>query len=193
MNRYISYFRPVIYIVIFTLILGFVYPLIITMLSSVLFPVQSHGSLVFNSNGSVAGSKIIGINFTGPQYFVGRPSATNGGPYNASWSGGSNYGPTYLPLIAKIKDRTEFWRNLGIEGEIPSDLVMASGSGLDPDISLNAALLQVPLISKSRNISSVILESLVNVESNRQPAFFSGRYVNIFALNKALDNLSQEV
>lgn len=192
MSSYNPFLRAFLYVILFTLVLGIGYPLIITGVAFLLFPIQSHGSLVLDNNGVVTGSELIGMNFTCPKYFMGRPRATTGDSYNASSSGGSNSGPTSVTLITEINKRILEWRNRGLEGDIPSDLVMASGSGLDPDISLDSALIQVPLVAKARNISPAVLESLVLNESKKRPPVFSGRYVNVFSLNMAILNLTRE-
>ncbi len=131
------------------IITGLVYPMAVTLVAGLLFPNQAHGSLIVDNENHVIGSKLIGQNFTAPQYFQSRPSA---GGYNATSSGGSNLGPTNPVLLELINNQTNALRKVGIVDPIPSDLVMASGSGLDPDISLESALIQVPVVAKARNL-----------------------------------------
>lgn len=168
------------------LITGFVYPMIVTLAAGLLFPNQAHGSLIVDNENRIIGSTLIGQNFTAPQYFQSRPSASG---YNATSSGGSNLGPTNPVLLELIDNRTNALQKAGVAGPIPSDLVMASASGLDPHISLESALIQVPAVAKARNLPEETLRSLVLAESVNSP--FSGAYVNVLSLNKALDEMDQ--
>lgn len=168
------------------LITGFVYPMIVTLAAGLLFPNQAHGSLIVDNENRIIGSTLIGQNFTAPQYFQSRPSASG---YNATSSGGSNLGPTNPVLLELIDNRTNALQKAGVAGPIPSDLVMASASGLDPHISLESALIQVPAVAKARNLPEETLRSLVLAESINYP--FSGAYVNVLSLNKALDEMDQ--
>ena len=138
------------------IILGLIYPLAITGISQVAFPYQANGEMI-KINGNIVGSELIGQNFDGPQYFQSRPSAID---YNASTSGGSNYGPTNQKLIDRVNETIgEIKVNDSLSNTtIPSDMVLASGSGLDRYISVESALIQVPRIAKARNIS----ESKIN-------------------------------
>lgn len=177
------------------IITGFVYPMTVTLIAGLLFPVQAHGSLIVDNDkyGSlivdddnrVIGSTLIGQNFTAPQHFQSRPSATG---YNASSSGGSNLGPTNPLLLELVDNRTSTLRKAGVTGPIPSDLVMASASGLDPHISLESALIQVPVVAKARNLPEEEIKALVLAESTDSP--FTGAYVNVLSLNRALDEKS---
>lgn len=172
------------FIVLF-IITGFVYPLAVILIAGFAFSSQAHGSLIVDSNNRVIGSTLIGQNFTGPQYFQSRPSASG---YDPIASGGSNLGPTNLALLELIVNRTSALQKAGITGPIPSDLVMASASGLDPHISLESALIQVPVVAKARNLPEEELKALVLAESVDSP--FTGAYVNVLSLNRALDEKS---
>ncbi len=167
----------------------------VTLIAGLVFPVQAHGSLIVDNDkyGSlivdddnrVIGSTLIGQNFTAPQYFQSRPSATG---YNASSSGGSNLGPTNPILLELVDNRTSTLRKAGVTGPIPSDLVMASASGLDPHISLESALIQVPVVANARNLPEEEIKALVLAESVDSP--LTGTYVNVLSLNRALDEKS---
>src|SRR6202140_2419656 len=137
-----------------TILFGVVYPLAITGVCQVLFPRQANGSLV-TAGDKVIGSEIIGQNFTKPEYFQPRPSAAGNDGYDATASGGSNYGPTNQKLIDRVKASVEKFRkeNPDFQGPIPADLVTASGSGLDPHLSPDSVEAQVPRVAKARGIS----------------------------------------
>jgi K+-transporting ATPase ATPase C chain len=168
------------------IITGLVYPMAVTIVSGLLFPDQAHGSLIVDNDNRIIGSTLIGQNFTAPQYFQSRPSA-NG--YDATSSGGSNLGPTNAVLLESIANRTSEFQKTGITGPIPSDLVTTSGSGLDPHISLESALIQVPVVAEVRNLPEEKIKALVLAESVDSP--FTGAYVNVLSLNRALDQVSQ--
>jgi len=167
------------------LITGFVYPFVVMLISESVFPSQAHGSLIIDSNNTIIGSKLIGQNFTAPQYFKSRPSASGSG-YDPTSSGGSNLGPTNPTLVGLVANRTSALKDAGVTSPIPSDLVMASGSGLDPDISLESALIQVPVVAKARIIPEEELKKMVLSESIESP--FTVTYINVLSLNQALDN-----
>jgi len=168
------------------IITGFIYPMTVTLVAGLLFPNQAHGSLIVDNENRVIGSMLIGQNFTAPQYFQSRPSASG---YDAISSGGSNLGPTNPILLELVDNRTNALRKAGITDPIPSDLVMASASGLDPHISLESALIQVPVVAKVRNLPEEKLKALVLEESVNSP--FTGAYVNVLSLNRALDEMNQ--
>jgi K+-transporting ATPase ATPase C chain len=168
------------------IITGLVYPMTVTLVSGLLFADQAHGSLIVDNNNRVIGSTLIGQNFTAPQYFHSRPSASG---YDATSSGGSNFGPTNSIFLEMISNRTDALLKDGITGPIPSDLVMASASGLDPHISLESALIQVPIVAKARNLPEEEIKALVLTKSVDSP--FTGAYVNVLSLNRALDQRSQ--
>jgi len=148
-----SLVRAVLLFVLLAVVTGVVYPLAVTLIAGVAFPFQAHGSLITGDDGQVIGSVLIGQNSSAPFYFQGRPSATPLTPYNASHSGGSNLGPTNPVLLEQVAERVQALREAGVAGPIPADLVMASGSGLDPHISLDAALVQVPAGLRRRGVS----------------------------------------
>jgi potassium-transporting ATPase KdpC subunit len=172
---------------ILLLLTGLVYPLLVTGVAELAFPYQAHGSLVRDESGVVIGSEIIGQHFTGPLYFEGRPSSTMGGSYNATQSGGSNLGPSNPALLEEVNTTIRHLENLGMGGPWPADLVTSSASGLDPHITLDAALLQVPVVAEARGMSEDQVQALVyeNIDSG---LFALGDvYVNVFSLNRALD------
>jgi potassium-transporting ATPase KdpC subunit len=172
------------------IVVGILYPLLITGISQIIFPRQAAGSLIYTGEGNISGSYLIGQPFSDPGYFWPRPSSTLGFPYNPLASGGSNLGPTNPELLKQISDRQTFLRISGMNGTIPSDLVMASCSGLDPDISLEAALAQIPRIAKARGLDENVLKTLVldNVE-NKFIILSDVQYINILRLNLELDAL----
>jgi K+-transporting ATPase ATPase C chain len=167
---------------------GMIYPLTIMGITTIVFPSQAHGSLIVDSEGTVVGSELIGQNFSLPRYFQSRPSATPDFPYNAASSGGSNLGPTNPLLLSTIAARIAHLRDLGISGPIPSDLVTTSASGLDPHLSLDAALLQVPVVAQGRKADEREVRDLVLSHTVNDTWFFAQPYVNVFSLNRALDD-----
>jgi len=170
------------------LVLGIIYPLVITGISQVAFPYQANGEMI-NVNGTVVGSTLIGQSFDGPQYFQGRPSAID---YNASTSGGSNYGPTNQKLIDRVNETiNEIKTNdsLSANATIPSDMVLASGSGLDRYISVEDALIQVPRIAKTRNISESAIQNLIQQNQETPFPWIGQPVVNVLKLNLALDGI----
>jgi K+-transporting ATPase ATPase C chain len=194
--------RPAIVLVIaLTVITGLVYPLAITGIAGFMFPSQAQGSLI-ERDGKVVGSALIGQEFTSERYFHGRPSATTAPdpqdstktvpkPYNAAGSGGSNLGPTNKALIDRVSADVDKLKKENPSAAVPLDLVTTSGSGLDPDISPEAALFQVPRIAKARNLSEDRVGQLVNENTQRPLAGLIGEArVNVLALNLALDKLA---
>lgn len=177
---------------VLTILLGIVYPLVVTGIAQVIFPVQSNGN-VLEHNGKVVGSALVGQPFTSAKYFWGRPSATSPVPYNAGASSGSNLGPNNPALIDAVKARADDLHTDDPTNKqlIPVDLVTASGSGLDPDISIAAAQYQVHRIARERNLSDQDVRALVihNIQS-RQFGIFGEPRVNVLSLNLALDDLS---
>jgi len=191
--------RPAIVILLaLTLITGLVYPLAITGIAGVLFPYQVQGSLVRRVD-TVVGSALIGQPFSSERYFHGRPSATTTpdpadatknvpAPYNASNSGGSNLGPSNKALIERVQGDIDMLKKENASEPIPPDLVTTSGSGLDPDISPDAALFQVPRVAKARNMPEDRLRQLVKEQTQARFLGLLGEpRVNVLALNMALD------
>ncbi|MDD1744822.1 MAG: potassium-transporting ATPase subunit KdpC [Candidatus Methanoperedens sp.] len=173
-----------------SLLTGILYPAAVTVLAQAIFPKQSSGSLIYKVDGTPAGSALIGQPFSEPKYFWPRPSATAVFPYNPLASGGSNIGPTNNDLITKISDRVKSFQDTGIQGQVPADLVTASGSGLDPHISLEAALVQIPRIAKARRVPEEKVRSLVQAHfEDRQLGFLGAPRVNVLKLNLALEKL----
>jgi K+-transporting ATPase ATPase C chain len=191
--------RPAIVLILaFTVITGLLYPLAMTGLAELIFPYQSHGSLI-EKDGKVIGSALIGQEFASDKYFHGRPSATLGPdandpskttsvPYNAANSMGSNLGPTSKALIDRISADVAKLKQENPSAQIPIDLVTTSGSGLDPDISPVAAYFQVPRIAKARNVSEIEVRKLVDVRvKGRTLGLLGEARVNVLELNLALD------
>ena len=173
---------------VMALILGLAYPLAITGISQVLFPYTANGEMI-KVNGTIVGSELIGQNFNSSKYFQGRLSAID---YNASTSGGSNYGPTNKKLIDRVNESIKEIKTangLSDNSTIPADMVLASGSGLDRYISIESALIQVPRIAKVRNISESTIKDLI--EKNKETPFpGTGKpVINVLKLNIALDGI----
>jgi len=177
----------------FTIITGVLYPLAVTGLAQVIFPRQANGSLI-TRDGEILGSELIGQPFSGPAYFWGRLSMTSPFPYNAAASQGSNLGPSNPELVRLVQARIDALRaaDPGNRAPIPADLVTASASGLDPDISLAAALYQIPRVARSRGLSENQVRSLVErYTEGRQFGFLGEPRVNVLELNLALDRGEQ--
>jgi potassium-transporting ATPase KdpC subunit len=192
--------RPaIVFIIALTLITGLVYPLVMTGIAGVLFPYQAQGSLI-EKDGKVIGSELIGQSFTSDGYFHSRPSATLGPdpadpsktasvPYNAVNSMGSNLGPTNKALIDRVKGDVDKLKAENPSAQVPVDLVTTSGSGLDPDISPEAAYFQAPRIAKARNMPEDALRQLIaDHVAGRTLGLLGEPRVNVLALNLALDS-----
>jgi K+-transporting ATPase ATPase C chain len=176
---------------LFTVITGLVYPLVITGLAQAIFPDEANGSLI-KRGGTVLGSGIVGQSFTSPGYFWGRLSATGPVPYNAAASSGSNFGPLHPALLEAVQKRIQDLRNLdpGNTQTIPVDLVTSSGSGLDPHISIAAAMYQIPRVARERNLDEEKVRALVyRVGEGRQLGVLGEPRVNVLKLNLELDGL----
>jgi K+-transporting ATPase ATPase C chain len=194
--------RPAIVLLLgLTLITGLIYPLAMTAIAGVIFPDRAQGSLI-ERDGKVIGSALIGQEFKDDKYFHGRPSATVApdpndssktvpAPYNAANSGGSNLGPTSKALSDRLKEDVEKLKAENPGSPVPVDLVTTSASGLDPDISPEAALFQVPRIAKARNMPEERVRQLVEQHTKGRLAGLLGEpRVNVLALNLALDAAS---
>jgi K+-transporting ATPase ATPase C chain len=170
----------ILYTAITAVLLGVVYPLVITGLAHVLFPRQASGELLYNAHHELIGSNLIGQPFTGPTYFHSRPSSAGTG-YDAANSSGSNLGPTSKTFSDRVAAQTE-------GPNAPIDLVTTSGSGLDPDITPAAAYFQIPRIAAQRHLPEATVRTLVTAHiTPRQLGFLGEPRVNVLALNLALD------
>jgi potassium-transporting ATPase KdpC subunit len=203
-TKMIKHLRPAIMlIVLMTALTGLAYPLAMTGLAGRLFPYQANGSLI-ERDGKIIGSELIGQNFTSDGYFHGRPSATTDtdpndstktvpAPYNASNSGGSNYGPTSKALVDRVKDDADPLASTNRSAKIPVDLVTTSASGLDPDITPAAALFQIPRVAAARSLPEAQLRRLVEDNTTGRLLGVVGEpHVNVLKLNLALDKLAKK-
>ena len=185
--------RPALVVLaLLTLVTGVAYPLIVTGIAQAVFPAQANGSLILR-DGKPVGSGLIGQPFDGPKYFWGRLSATAPFPYNAGASSGSNLGPINPALHAAAKGRIDALREAdpGNQAPIPVDLVTASGSGLDPDISPAAAFYQVQRVARARHLYEERVRELVHTHiRHRQLGVLGEPRVNVLRLNLALDGMT---
>ena len=178
-------------LVFMTLLTGLLYPMVVTAIAQIFFPWQANGSLI-ERNGKKIGSMHIGQYFSSPDYFWGRPSATMPFPYNGAFSSGSNSGPSNPDFLATVKQRVDNLVQAHPESskKIPVDLVTASGSGLDPEVSPLAAFYQIPRIAKARNIPEKEIKALIDRQIMRRSFMILGEpRVNVLQLNLALDQL----
>ncbi len=193
-----SQLRPaIVLLVLLTLITGLIYPLVVTGIAQVVFPGQANGSLILK-DGKAVGSELIGQSFDDPKYFWGRLSATGTFPYNAfnadnlTASSGSNYGPLNPALMDAVQARIGALKAADPQNiaPIPVDLVTASGSGLDPHISVAAALYQLPRVARERGLSEAQMRQLIDQNTEgRQFGFLGEPRVNVLKLNLALDGI----
>ncbi len=191
----VRHVRPALTILLLmTLITGGLYPLAVTGIGQALFPSRVNGSII-ERNGKAVGSALIGQAFVSPKYFWSRPSATSPFPYNAGSSTGSNYGPLNPALLKRVQDRVDLLHAADPENTraIPVDLVTASASGLDPHISIAAAMVQVQRVARARNLSEAKVRTLVSVcTDSRSLGILGEPGVNVVRLNLALDETSAE-
>ena len=181
----------IIFLVVFTVITGVIYPLIVTGVAQTFFHKQANGSLI-TTNGEVVGSELIGQQFSDPKYFWGRLSATSPVPYNAASSSGSNLGPENPALQTEVQARIDALKAVDPDNNlpIPVDLVTSSGSGLDPDISIAAADYQIKRVARYRNLTVEQVSALVKrFTTGRTLGILGEPRVNVLKLNLALDNL----
>jgi K+-transporting ATPase ATPase C chain len=184
--------RALMLLLVMTLLTGIAYPLVVTGLSEVIFPQQAEGSLAYKE-GQPIGSVLIGQNFSDARYFYSRPSAAGKDGYDATNSSGSNLGPTnkaFLDSVAKQAEKVRTDNGLSATTPVPGDLITASASGLDPDITPEAAQIQVARVAKARNLSEQKVQALVDQSTQgRQFGFLGEPRVNVLRLNIALDSL----
>ena len=182
-----SAIRPsLVMLVLFTLLTGLAYPALLTGIAQTVFAAQANGSLVRNGD-TVVGSELIGQSFTAPKYFHGRPSAAGKG-YDGTASGGSNLGPAAKALIDRVTADLKTARADGVTGPVPADMVTASGSGLDPDVSPATAYAQVARVAKARKMADGVVKAMVYAAVVAPLAGLLGEpHVNVLMLNRQLD------
>lgn len=174
---------------LFSLLCGLAYPLAVTGLAQLAFPVQAAGSLI-EQDGRIVGSRLIGQGFSQPGYFHGRPSAAGSGGYDASASSGSNLGPTSQSLRERIAATAAALKAENPAAPVPAELVYSSASGLDPHLSPAAAQFQIPRIAAARHLAPERLQSLIDQHTQARPIGVLGEpVVNVLALNRSLDAL----
>jgi K+-transporting ATPase ATPase C chain len=180
------------YTVVTAVLLGIVYPLLMTVLAQAFFHRKANGQMV-TVQGEIVGSRIIGQSFDGAKYFHGRPSAAGANGYDAASSGGSNYGPTNAKYVARVESSVAALQKENPGVPVPIDLVTASGSGLDPDITPAAAAFQIPRVAKARGMAEQTLKRLVAKHTRpRQFGFLGEPRVNVLELNLDLDRTAEE-
>ncbi|MGA2786078.1 MAG: K(+)-transporting ATPase subunit C [Verrucomicrobiota bacterium] len=193
MKKHLTELRSAVMVTLaFAVVCCGLYPLVVFGIGQVLFHDQANGSLIVNADGTVHGSKLLGQQFTADKYFQSRPSAAGNG-YDATSSGGSNLGPTSSNLVTTITQRIADYRTgngLATNALVPADAVTASGSGLDPHISLANAALQIPRVAKARGLPEDHVRQLVQQNTDSASLGFLGESgVNVLELNLSLDSL----
>jgi K+-transporting ATPase ATPase C chain len=183
-----NFINAILMTLVTTVLLGLVYPLVVTGLAQVIFPHQANGSLIKNEIGEVVGSELIGQPFALPGYFIPRPSAAGAAGYDAGASSGSNLGPTNQKLIDRIKADVEKYQSENPGAPVPIDMVTTSGSGLDPHISPANAEFQIPRVARTRGMNETEVRQIVaRFTENRQFRFLGEPRVNVLLLNLELD------
>jgi K+-transporting ATPase ATPase C chain len=184
-------FPSVMMMVVLTVVCGVIYPLAVTAVGQVAFHDKANGSLVKDADGNVVGSSLIGQNFTEPEYFHPRPSASGENGYDPHFSSGSNLGPTNPALLKDVDERAKAYRKengLADDAKVPVDAVTASASGLDPDISVANARLQASRVADARGMDVSDVRKLIDEHtSDRALGFLGEKAVNVLELNLALD------
>jgi K+-transporting ATPase ATPase C chain len=189
----LNYFKPaVMLLLLLTVLTGVIYPVVVTAFAQLFYANKANGSLIHDAKGQPIGSVLIGQSFNNPKYFWGRPSATAPYPYNAAASSGSNLGPMNPALLDTVKARIQALEALEPDNEavVPVDLITASGSGLDPHISLAAVNYQLNRIAKARHIAVSDVQKLIAEHTETRQWFLLGEpRVNVLPLNLALDSI----
>ena len=188
-NDFTTSLRPALVLtVLFAILLGLLYPLAMTGIGQAIFPSQANGSLIRDASGRVIGSSVVGQAFTTDRYFQTRPSAAGKG-YDGLASSGSNFGPTSQALVDRVGGDVAKQRQAGATGPLPADLVTASASGLDPDLSPAAAQAQVARVARVRDMAPEQLRALIERATERP--MLGEPHVNVLALNRALDTAAR--
>ena len=187
--------RSLALLVFFSLILGLAYPALVTVAGNAIFPDEASGSLVRTAQGKVAGSRLLGEDWTDTGLFEGRPSATGGNPCNPMATSGSNYAQSNPDLAKAVKERAGRWQKLtGSNAPVPMELLTASASGLDPQISLAGALYEIPWVSRSTGIPAADLEALARSLAKKDLLAFGGDLlVNVLELNLKVLEIAKKV